>query len=167
MKINPLQAQILVGNYMAEEAFGTADVCPSITLPDISADAAEVAIVSLADAGFVERALQPLPVLGDGALGVMLPGGLRLTPLGRDLVKSRGKEFGLFNFNFNVTVGGVHIHNKVDVGGDFKLAVKQQIDNSSATPDQKKEALGKLDAFVSHPLVNTILGAALGSLLPK
>lgn len=44
-------------------------------------------------------------------------------------------------------------------------ALKNQIESSNSTPEQKEEAKSLLSQFISHPLVTSLLGAAAGSLV--
>ncbi len=97
---------------MTEEGFGATELCLSITLTDISTDAAEAAMVSLVDAGFVKKITQPSPIFDEGVMSVVVPGGLLLTPRGKGLVKSKGKDFGLLNLSFQANVGDFHARAK-------------------------------------------------------
>lgn len=43
------------------------------------------------------------------------------------------------------------------------LSLIKQIDESEAPDGDKKEAKGRLKKFITHPLVNTVLGASIGA----
>lgn len=55
-------------------------------------------------------------------------------------------------------------HNTQNIINSFQ-ALKNQIESSSATPEQKEEAKSLLAKLISHPLVTSLLGAAAGALL--
>lgn len=68
----------------------------------------------------------------------------------------------------------VHIHNShgIQIGDNnvqrFELFVRDMvssIDQSGATPEEMKEAKGRLKAFLEHPLVSAGFGAALPALI--
>lgn len=69
----------------------------------------------------------------------------------------------------NITIHGAQ---SVQIG-DFNTqnvinsihALKNQIEASSATPEEKEEAKSLLSKFLSHPLVGSILGAAAGAVI--
>lgn len=69
----------------------------------------------------------------------------------------------------NITIHGAQ---SVQIG-DFNTqniinsfqALKNQIESSSASPEQKEEAKSLLSNFLGHPLVSSILGAAAGAIL--
>ncbi len=76
--------------------------------------------------------------------------------------------------NFNTTI---HSGSGIQVGMQNKMVIHnaveafvQTIDQSSATPEQKKAAKGVLSQFLAHPAVTSILGGlagAAGSALSK
>jgi len=62
--------------------------------------------------------------------------------------------------NANVQVGNNNVQNISNV---FKFIV-EQIDKSNATNEEKRSAKENLKKFIEHPLINTILGTAGGTL---
>lgn len=61
--------------------------------------------------------------------------------------------------NASVQVGNNNVQNISNV---FKFII-EQIDKSDATSEEKRSAKEHLKKFIEHPLVNTILGSALGT----
>lgn len=61
--------------------------------------------------------------------------------------------------NASIQVGNNNVQNISNV---FKFLV-EQIDKSNATSEEKLSAKENLKKFIEHPLVNTILGSALGT----
>lgn len=68
----------------------------------------------------------------------------------------------------------VNIHNSTGIQvGDYNTQhiqatfneLIQRIEQSSASPAEKNEAKGRLSAFLEHPLVTSVLGAAAGAVL--
>lgn len=68
----------------------------------------------------------------------------------------------------------INIHNSsgIQVGDHNVLNIQnalnelvQRIDVASATPEQKAEAKSKLAAFLTHPLVTSVLGGVAGSVV--
>lgn len=55
-------------------------------------------------------------------------------------------------------------HNTQNIINSFQ-ELKNKIESSDATPEQKEEARSLLAKFISHPLVTSLLGAAAGALL--
>jgi len=69
----------------------------------------------------------------------------------------------------NITIHGAQSvqigdFNTQNVINSFK-ALKNQIESSSASDEQKEEAKSLLSSFLKHPLVSSILGAAAGAVL--
>lgn len=54
-------------------------------------------------------------------------------------------------------------HNTQNIVDSFKDMI-ERIEQSSATPEEKKEAKSRLRVFLEHPLTSTIVGGAVGVL---
>ena len=54
-------------------------------------------------------------------------------------------------------------YNTQNIVNSFEALVKK-IDSASASPEEKEEAKSLLSKFLSHPLVVSVLGAAVGSI---
>ncbi|CAI1513414.1 Uncharacterised protein [Serratia quinivorans] len=70
------------------------------------------------------------------------------------------------NQTFNIHGGQIQIgnENKQEIFNNFQTLIKA-IDESPATNEEKEEAKSRLKKFLEHPLVTTIAGSAIGSLL--
>lgn len=70
------------------------------------------------------------------------------------------------NQTFNIHGGQIQIgnENKQEIYNNFQTLIRA-IEESSATNEEKEEAKSRLKKFLEHPLVTTIAGSAIGSLL--
>lgn len=61
----------------------------------------------------------------------------------------------------NMNIGGGNIHQEAT----WQKHLQQQIEKTTATEDEKREAKSLLEKITSNPLLNTIVGSALSSVL--
>lgn len=168
-----IRNSILLGSYYAGELPKLdVPVTPRIAVPGVSRRQIVDAVGDLVKDGFVEIADFPIGFETELDPDTIPP--LIMTPFGKQ--KAEGlRRTGIFNWNPKIAIvfgGGsvtmtdttVHTETRITVQ-QFRDAVIGKIDNSTHPPAQKEEAKSRLQAFLSHPLVNTVLGAALGALL--
>lgn len=168
-----IRNSILLGSYYAG-ALPKLDVpvTPRIAVPGASRRQIVDAVGELVKDGFVEIADFPVGFETELDPDTIPP--LIMTPFGKQKAETL-RRTGIFSWNpkFVFVVGsGKVVINDTNVNTETRITVQQfrdavigKIDNSTHTSTEKEEAKSRLQAFLSHPLVNTVLGAALGALL--
>ena len=99
--------------------------------------------------------------------------GLKLTESGQGrAISSLNQDKSLSEGNINI--GTLNSNGIAQIGKNNTLNIEnvlinlvEQIENSDATEGEKKEAKSRLAKFLEHPLVNTIAGTAVGTILSK
>lgn len=173
MTHDELKAMVLLGSYLEEKTVGTIHLKPSFPRDIVPKQQLIVAADELTADGLIQ------PIEGE-ASGIpesqVWPCSWKITPRGRDILERPGKEpsvplsFGIVDFNIIIATGRSSVtQTKNQVATDTKAAFEQhmtqQINQSQVTDQEKQEAKSKLTDFLEHPLLSTVIGAALGSLL--
>ncbi len=97
-----------------------------------------------------------------------------ITGKGLDILEKLGIDspvplkLGGFNLVLNIGSGSVKFHQEKTVTTqDIRMVfehIKEKIDSSTTSETDKVEAKSKMKEFLEHPMVNTIVGTALGGL---
>lgn len=170
-----LRNGLLISGYINELTVEQLDFAPQVKVEGVPRGEYEAAVEALLSEELV------LPWEPSGVLGTEINCGveqflpklpaLTITPKGKKaLAGMRGSaQLGIFDrFGVVINIGSGHaeLHQtNIDISvQSFQSAVTQRIENSTVTEAEKTEAKSRLKAFIEHPLVNTILGAALGAL---
>jgi hypothetical protein len=105
-------------------------------------------------------------------MGVSTQGHGKLTAHGVDAIETAGKMSPILlaiPMTQNISIHGSH---GIQIGNQNTQSIVNgfqemltQIDVSTFTPDEKKEAKGRLARFLEHPLVTAIVGGAVGGLV--
>ena len=82
---------------------------------------------------------------------------------------TKGGQSKMQSPSHNITINGAQSvqigdYNTQNIINLFQ-ALKNKIESSNATPEQKEEAKSLLSKFITHPLVTSILGTAAGAVL--
>jgi hypothetical protein len=182
-----LRNGLLFGGYINEIAVDKLDIAPRINLKGVPRHELDAAVRALVKeelvfpwepaaeietgidagidtafgAGFEPELVFDLPTLPP----------LTITPKGKKaLAGMRGSaQLGIFDrFGVVINIGSGRAElrqtNVAVTVQSFQSAVIEKIENSTVTEAEKTDAKSRLRAFIEHPLVNTILGAALGAL---
>jgi hypothetical protein len=176
MDQDALRNGLLFGGYINEIAAGQLDMTPQIDLKGVARHELDAAVEALVSEELVLpwETGKGIETAIDCGVGQFLPAlpALTITAKGKKaLAGMKGSvQLGIldrFGVVINIGSGHAELHQtNIDVSvQSFQSAVTQRIENSTVTEAEKAEAKSRLRAFIEHPLVNTILGAALGALM--
>jgi len=173
MNKDAIKNGILFGGYINDIAAKSLYIKPSVSLPGVPACEVHDAVKALLSQELVYP--RESGDIDDSQFGINIAGipPLTITSKGKDrlneLLNNQAQLGILDNWNITLNIGSGHVerhetHVTFSVSS-FEEAVSQKIESSPGSPEEKAEAKSRLRAFVEHPLVNTILGAALGAIL--
>ena len=96
-----------------------------------------------------------------------------ITAHGVDVVERTGQSSLSVSFVDNSQHINVHSSSNVQIGNNNSQSIVNELENlarlineSNATPEEKKNAHSKLTSFLNAPAVSSILGGVMGSLIP-
>lgn len=174
MKKDELSAAVLIGSYLQEISTGPMEINPKYATDVVS----KVELCNVADELARYDLVEQLDIVSEGFVAGqnVLTCPLKITPKGRDILSKKGKgspiplNLGIFDLNFVVATGGSKVvinqtTSSKELTISFKKEIVKRIEESDASDEKKHEAKSKLEDFLSHPFLNTIIGGALGAIL--
>lgn len=156
---------LLFGSYFAGLPVGRTKVVPDLSGTTLSTSDISEAAKELISQGLIT----PM-----GSEVVKVPSPFRcsyeITPKGKNALGDLEHKAELGLFTIVIATGGskVNIHEEKHQTSNvvtFEQNMIKQIENAKTTDQEKEAAKSKLKEFLAHPLLGTVVGAALGALL--